>query len=111
MNVQKQLTEIADYFKSKVLAGEFHFISATEHTAKVEIDGEIINLWICNNPEVDFELYDFLTFSKNRKELCKFASNEERLQGYGNIQKYLKEAIKASKLEQLERLQDELKNL
>lgn len=47
MDIKQKLQEVGDYFKQKVIAGEYEVIGISPHTASIEIDGEYkFKLWI-----------------------------------------------------------------
>lgn len=48
-NIEIKINEVNQYFKDKLLAGEFTILKMKEHTCKIEIDGQYqFNVWIGN---------------------------------------------------------------
>jgi hypothetical protein len=53
MNIEKQLSEIGEYFKKKVIDGDYEYLGCTEHVAKIRIDGKYhFLLWIANEIKI-----------------------------------------------------------
>lgn len=91
MNIEKIVVEITDYFKSKILNGEYQFISCDETTAKILIDKKYtIDVWIANEPIKDFAIWDVMIFKKSTMNDFKFKSEKERLQGWEHIKPLVK---------------------
>ena len=116
MNVEQKLKEVADYFKKKIIDGDFEFKSCGECTATITIDGKHdIKLWIANDPKYNFEIYDMTLITLNSNELLKFKTQKERLAGWRQVKKhveaYRKEVLRKQKEEELERLKKELEQL
>ena len=52
------LEEIGDYYKEKLINGDYEFVSASEHTATLKFDREItFKVWIANDPKANFGFY------------------------------------------------------
>ena len=49
MKIQEKLKEVQEYFKAKLLSGEFEIISVRECVAVVVIEGCIFSVWIANS--------------------------------------------------------------
>ena len=116
MNVTKKLQEVADYFKKKIIDGDFEFIKCDEYKATIKIDGEHeVKVWIANDPKYNFEIYDSALITRNSAELLKFKTQKERLAGWRQVKKhveaYRNNILKKQKEEELERLKKELEQL
>lgn len=105
--MEKKIKEVAEYFKGKLLEGDFKFIKADEFRATVEIDKHILDLWIANekwNLKVDNIgdlLGKYLTFN-NEEEVTKI---------WGLINPLVVEEKNKLKLERLKRLKAEIEEL
>lgn len=100
----------------KVLAGDFTFISCSQYTAILEVDGIEIGYWIANDPKENFRLYEFDECSvKSDKFKSALTTQENRLAAYEKVKPFVLE-YKQNKLaklkeEQIKKLQSELKKL
>jgi hypothetical protein len=107
MNIDNKIKEVAEYFKGKLLEGEFKFIQADDFRAAVEIDKHLLNIWIANgkwNLNVDnvgVLIGKYLTFS-NEEEVSKI---------WGLINPLVVEEKKKLRLERLKRLKAEIEEL
>lgn len=114
MNIEETLKKAAEYFKNKVLSGEFEFKSCEEHTATIIIDGEYeFEMWISNEPKDWFRFYEgsFSNVTPFYKYMG-FRTQKERLKAWGKLKphiiEYKEKVLKREKQKQLNRLQKEL---
>lgn len=113
MNIENHLKEIGNYFKAKVLAGDFEFIKCSIHTAEIKIDNKYtFELWIANEPKYDFRFYGISVYTSNFDCEFDFKNMKERLTGYSKVKKYIKEysdtVLKKEKIAQFNKLKKEL---
>jgi hypothetical protein len=116
--MQAMLTEISNYFKAKLLTGDYKFISCDEHTADIVIDGVYkFEVWITNTPPTTFEFYRGSTHALNLGESMKFNTNKERSGAWNIIKpfvvKYKNKILlkeKQKEIDQITRSLEELKN-
>ena len=113
MNIESKLSEISEYFKGKLLAGDYTFIECGECTAKILIDNKYtIEVWITNDPKYAFDFYDYYLFGI---KLVGLTTQKERLTGWRHIKlhinKYRSIALKEEKRKQIASLQKEIESL
>jgi len=116
MNIEQTLNDVANYFKHKIIEGEFEFKKCGEHTATVLIDEKYeFQLWIANEPKNNFDFYDSSFMVKNSADFLKFRTQKERLAGWRQIkphvQAYKNKVLKREKQKELNRLKKELEAL
>jgi hypothetical protein len=114
--IQNSIQEVADYLKTKVLSGEYEFLTCNDYAAKVLIDKEFaVNIWITGNHKTDCGIYchDFENGIMGSRIL--FTSQEQRSQAWKNIKphviKYKETILKSEKEASIKRLTKELKKL
>lgn len=115
MDVEKTMHELAQYFKGKMIEGDYMFVKCDEYTAEVLVDGKYpVKLWISNNPKNNCNIYDPPTF-ESHVNLWEFASQKERLKAWRaikpHVEKHNREILKKEKAAQIARLEAELKKL
>tara|TARA_R100000900_G_scaffold144902_1_gene129708 strand:+ start:174 stop:533 length:360 start_codon:yes stop_codon:yes gene_type:complete len=105
--VEIQIKEIQDYFRNKIIDGEYEVITADSYTLQVAVDGEYkFCLWTSNGEDM-FRLYEGmynfieLEFSKEQKGLAFTKCEAARKQAWD-------EKVRPQKLKELEKLQKEL---
>lgn len=116
MNIENELNEIADYFKEKIISGEFTFKKCDEHKATILIDEKYeLGLWIANEPKNNFDFYapfPFLEIIGEDRTMFKFNTQKERLAGWKQIKphviKYKKGKLLKEKREELRKLESEI---
>jgi len=115
MNIEEKLKEIGDYFKQKVLEGDYKFIKCGEHTATILVNGVyVFELWIGNNPRDNFNFYN--TYGKDLiySYLC-LTTQKERIKCWSklkpHINSYKSTILKREKQREINRLQKEIANL
>ena len=116
MNIDEKLKDIGDYFKNKIISGEFEVISCSECTATVLIDVKYeFRLWIANEPKLHFRFYENTFITNNTLEFMKFKTQEERISGWeqvnSRVQDYRQNVLKIEKQEEFNRLKKELDKL
>jgi hypothetical protein len=106
--MQKQIKEVQDYFKQKILSREFEITDIGLFTVDILVDGKYkFVLWIGNSDNAQFlKLYvnassfiQFL-FAENEKEQLYNLLKDE-------VNKYKKEVLIKQKEEELKQLRDE----
>lgn len=114
MDLEIRLQEIGEYLKEKVTSGDFDFIDCDEHTARIKIEGKVLEVWIANNPQKDFEFHLGFFESPVLGDYVKF-TKKERLAGWKKVkpfvEKYRRNELKKEKIKQLQELEEEIKNL
>ena len=105
--LKKQIKEVQDYFRNKIVDGEYKVIAADDYTLQITIDKEYkFCLWTSNGTSM-FRLYEgmfnFVEFGFSEAEATlAFAKCEEaRAQAW-------EDKIRPQKLKELEKLQKEL---
>lgn len=116
MDINKKLKDIADYFKKKILDGDFSFESCGQHTAIVMIDEKYrFKLWIDNDPKDFFNFYADNIITMGGNPHLKFKTQEERLRGWEkvkpSVEEYRKRVLITEKLSEIEELKKEIEEL
>lgn len=118
MDVHETLKQLGQYFKEKILAGDYEFIEADQHTATIKIDGEFrFELWVANEPKENFGVYFSRAFSDQDIEstliqkYMKFTSQKERLAGWRKLKPYLEEVRTKTIEREKQKLLNRLKQL
>ena len=113
MNLEKALNEIRSYLAGKLLNGDYEFISCTEHTCLIKIDGYELYVWIYGNPIDSLSFYDFsdkVLFNNNT-----FETNLERSKAWDKLKPhviaYKNEQLRKEKEEIIRILENELNNI
>ena len=114
--IEDKLQDVTDYFKNKIIAGEFEFKKCGEHTAEVLIDGKYeFHLWIANEPKNNFDFYRSSFFITESADFLKFRTQKERMAGWRQVKPYVldykRNVLKREKQKQLNRLKKELESL
>lgn len=113
MNVDKKIKEISDYFKQKIVDGDYEITDIGSCTATIVVDSKHeFELWVSNG-ERNFSIYEdpFVAVSTSLK--MKLDPEEKKL-GWENIKPRLeksKPTIKQRKIAELKALEEEIKNL
>ena len=113
MNIENKLYEISEYFKSKLLTGDYEFIECGSCTAKILIDGKYtIEAWIANDPKTSFDFYDH---HLSGLKLTGLSTQKERVTGWDHIKPHIQQyktiALKEAKLKQIIQLEKEIESL
>ena len=116
MDVEQMLNDVADYFKRKIIEGEFEFKNCNEYTATVLIDEKYeLELWIANEPKNHFRLYYNNFIIKNNNGYLDFKNQKERLAGWKQVKPYVenyrKKVLKREKEKEINKLKKELEAL
>ncbi len=111
-NIDDLLKKVAEYFKQKLLTGDYEFVKCGEHVAEIRIDKKYtFKLWIANDPEYNFGFYG-QTFQEDFMQL---RTQKERLAGWRRIKPYIQDykntILKRAKQKQFNQLKKELKAL
>lgn len=111
--IQQYLTEIGEYFKSKLIAGEFEFVSCNEYVAKIKIDGHPFLIWIANKPSTSLRFYSYHNFEDSLFRGYLELNENERTESWSNLKphvnSYKRETLIKEKREELKKLEQELK--
>lgn len=115
MNIEKTLNEISNYFESKIINGDFEFISCGEYVAKVMVDDKYnLDLWIANNPKNNFRFY-FNLDNVFQNSFKSFETEKARLDGWNAlkpfVKKYKEEELRLLKQKEIEKLTKEIESL
>jgi hypothetical protein len=102
--MKNKIKEVQDYFKNKIVAGDYEVIETTEHFAVIEIDSEyIFCLWLANG-HGSFSLwenkYNFIDIVFDGDE--KILAHEEISPQY---KKFIKTELILQKRKELEELE------
>lgn len=114
--IKQKLEEIGTYFKTKVINGEFEFVSCGLHTATIEIDGYKFQLWITNEIKNNFDFHrDDMFGNETLIESFKFSTQKERMQAWKQLKpfivKYQNTIALKEKQEELKKLKNEIEKL
>jgi hypothetical protein len=99
MTPDELLKELGEYFRQKLLTGDYQFISCGEHTAEIKIDGHRFNVWIANDQPNNFNFYWYAT-EQLLKDHIKLHTLDEKKQAYSHIKKHL-DNYKATQMKEL----------
>lgn len=116
MNIEETLNDVANYFKRKIIEGQFEFKKCGQHTATVLIDEKYeFELWIANDPKDNFDFYDSTSLPGELTQIFRFSTQKERLAGWKQIkphvQSYKDKVLKREKQKEFNRLKKELEAL
>lgn len=115
MNIEKTLTELGDYFKQKLINGEFEFISCNEYTAKIIIDDKKLAVWIAGEVKDYLEFYYEHMFTTIHFEDLKFTNQKDRIKAYRTIKpmiiSYKNDILMKQKKAELKQITNEIKKL
>ena len=116
MNIDEKLKDIGDYFKNKIISGEFEVIDCDKCTVTVLIDEKHkFELWISNDPKIHFDFYDSSFILKKNTDFLSFKTQKERISGWeqvnSRVQAYRQNVLKIEKQEEFNRLKKELDEL
>ena len=110
MDIKENLKEIGEYFKNKLIEGDYQFNKSDKHLATITMDGEFeFSLWICGGSE-GFDVYNHSDSSSFVNQYFKFSNDEDQLKAWEiiepNITAYNKEVLIAEKTKELEELKN-----
>lgn len=115
MDIKKALKDVSNYFKKKIISGDFEFKSCGDCTATVVIDDKYtFELWIANEPKFNFGFhsigYGFASFDS-----FNFETEKERLLGWKQVKPhvnaYRQKVLIREKQKQIDKLQKEIDKL
>lgn len=109
--IKQKLTEVGNYFKNKVIEGDFEVISMDNEIMVIEIDGYKFNLWIPNG-EYFFKFYwlSGIGFEFPFKAEFNF-TDEEKTAAWEVVQKTIEEQKETAKQQRIDELKRELEGL
>lgn len=110
--IDEKLNEIAEYFKQKLLSGDFKFVSCNEYTAEIIIDEKYdMHVWIANSHK-NCDFYFYSSLKTWIEPPFMFKTQKERLAAWKQIkphvQKYIGDEIERVKREKIDKLQEQL---
>lgn len=104
MNIEKSLKEIGEYFKNKILNGDFDLKDCSEYSAFILIDKKHkFDIWIGNS----YIVKDYLEIHRSggnsiNNTYIKFTSQKQRLQVWKHLKdRFIKERDGKDKIELL----------
>jgi hypothetical protein len=111
MNVEKNLIAIGEYFKGKLVDGDYEFVECDSHLAIIKIDGDFtFKLWICSGVS-NFKVYVTNEPDSYSNKYFKFTDLEglNKLKAWNTlmplVETYKKDVLIARKMQELEELQ------
>jgi hypothetical protein len=112
---EELLKELGEYFRQKVLTGDYVFISCSEYTASIMIDDKYeFQMWIANIMPVNFDFY-FTTLNFLVKDHFKLKTLAERRLAYRHMKKHIdfyeKTEMKKTYEKEIERMKKQLDKL
>ena len=115
MDIEEALKDVSNYFKQKIISGDFKFKSCRDCIATVVIDDKYtFELWIANNPKFDFGFYS-IGFGFTSLDSFNFKTEKERLLGWKQVEPhvdaYKQKVLVREKQKEINRLQKELDKL
>lgn len=113
MNIEKNVEIIGDYFKKKVVKGDYQIIRWSDSTIDIIIDNKYnFSLWIYLN---SFNFYTLLSTEKSIFHNALKFTDDEKKEGRKNYEsKYIrfgKDDLKRNLEVKIKKLQEELNNL
>jgi len=104
--MKTKIKEVHDYFKQKLIRGDYEIIEIKERTVLITIDGYKFSLWVAN------EDFSFETYSGDFNFMAITLDKEEVIKGWSVIKKHLdkhyQEVTLQNKKIQFEQLKKEL---
>lgn len=109
--METKIKEVQDYFKSKLIDGDFDVKEVTEYTISVKIYGQKFHVWIGNfHNHESINLYDgyynFIMFDLTDEEKLKLQTILKKV-----VVKFKKELLAAEKERRIKELEEELQEL
>lgn len=110
--MEKEIKKVEDYFKNKLLSGDFEVSETKEHTVKLIIDSKyVFTIWTGNfDIPSTRRCYDggenYMNIPFNKTESIKLHGKLSPI-----VNKFRKEVLLAKKKEELKRLQKELSKI
>ena len=113
MDIDKRIQEISNYFKQKIVDGDYEITDIEPCTVSVLVDGKYeFVLWVSNG-ESYFNIYED-PFGAVSTSIKMKLNDDDRKMGWKNMQPRLegsKQTIKQRKIAQLKALEQEIKDL
>jgi hypothetical protein len=107
--MKEKIIEVQNYFKNRIINGEYEFLKCDEFKAVISVDGFIFNLWIANGL-VGFKFWE-ITSDEYFMRLPEMNENE-RIMAWISIEPLViyhrYSVLRAEKLAKLESLKKEL---
>ena len=105
--IEQQLQDVDDYFKSKVLSGDYEVIETNQHEAVLSVDDKYdFKVWIGNDMPDNIFIYGITAFKMPK------LSDSEKQKAWDILEPKLKAynetTVKAEKLKQYNKLKKEL---
>jgi len=113
MNIDDKLKEVGNYFKAKLLEGDYEFIKCSDYTAEILIDKKYkFEVWIANVPKDNFQFYRGGITGEDAEDFLRFTTQKDRIKAYSKIKNFVKDyqngKLKREKMAQFEKLKKEL---
>lgn len=113
MNIEEKLIEVADYFKAKLIAGDYEIIKVKANYVTIKIDDKYeFEVWIYGDMEKDFDFYFGLFSESVMSPRMTIQTPEERLEGWKNLKvkmdQFVDETGHKAKVEKFNELKKEL---
>jgi hypothetical protein len=108
--MEQKIKEVENYFRKKLIEGEFELLKVDEYNMEVSIDGYIFNLWVSN-----YNLPKTYKLSETRPSYINLKLNDEdslKLHNliYSQVMQYRSKILIEKKKAEIERLELELEN-
>jgi hypothetical protein len=92
--IEEQLQLLGKYFKNRIINEEYTLLECSEYTATLLIDEQFkIQVWIANNPENNFNIYNsrFIEGITKVKEsdYFNFRTKKERITAYNRLKPHI----------------------
>jgi len=112
MNIHERFKEIVEYFKAKLIAGDYEMIECDHRTAHIIIDGKYpFQIWI-SDPLNYLNFYETSWLVENPNEFLNIDTEDERREAWKNmephVRRYRNAHLKYIKEHELSKIQDEL---
>jgi hypothetical protein len=117
MDIDKAIQDIADYFKAKLVKGEFEFLRSDIHTATILIGGRYeFEIWISNRQPDNLAFYSSFPFDRKTgvEDFFQMTWDEKRKAWKhlgSHVRSYKHNQLIKTKENELEKLKEELQNL
>jgi len=106
--IKQKAKDLHEYFKAKILQGDYLTDKVTEHYLYIKIDGFRFCLWMANSDfafrtQSNFDVQNFMEIAFNQKEKTKAYNKAKKL-----FEEPKKQLLLKQKQEQFEKLKKEL---
>lgn len=103
--MKEKIKTVEDYFKEKIVTGDFEIIEKEKYTFNVRVDGKYdFIIWVANrteNRKIEVGSYMIIELTQKEREKLHSVLSEE-------IRQYEKDVLREDKLAEFKRLQKEL---